>query len=126
MAPPFGGWLSEANVSINDPVRVHHDLRGPLDDDPLWYKDAIIYELHVRAFYDSNGDGIGDFRGLIEKLDYLRDLGVTCIWLLPFFPSPLRDDGYDIADYHDVHQIWGHWSTSRRSSSRRTAGGCGS
>src|SRR6266487_5839970 len=78
-----------------------------LTDDPLWYKDAIIYELHVRAFYDSNGDGIGDFRGLIEKLDYLRDLGITCIWILPFFPSPLRDDGYDIAAYHDVHQSLG-------------------
>jgi len=94
-------------VSINDPVRFADDLRGPLDDDSLWYKDAIIYELHVRAFYDSNGDGIGDFRGLIEKLDYLRDLGITCIWLLPFFPSPLKDDGYDIADYHDVHPTMG-------------------
>ena len=71
--------------------------------DPLWYKDAIIYELHVRAFMDSNNDGIGDFPGLVQKLDYLQDLGVTCLWLLPFFPSPLRDDGYDIADYLDVH-----------------------
>ena len=79
----------------------------PLDDDPLWYKDAIIYELHVRTFYDSDGDGIGDFRGLIEKLDYLKALGITCIWLLPFFPSPLKDDGYDIADYHDVHPALG-------------------
>jgi maltose alpha-D-glucosyltransferase/alpha-amylase len=75
--------------------------------DPLWYKDAVIYELHVRGFYDANQDGIGDFRGLIEKLDYLRDLGVTCLWLLPFFPSPLRDDGYDIADYTDVHRDYG-------------------
>ena len=71
--------------------------------DPLWYKDAIIYELHVRAFADSNDDGIGDFPGLIQKLDYLQDLGVTCLWLLPFFPSPLRDDGYDISDYMNVH-----------------------
>src|SRR5215470_7021995 len=71
--------------------------------DPLWYKDAIIYETHVKAFFDSNRDGIGDFQGLIEKLDYLQDLGVTCLWLLPFFPSPLRDDGYDIADYENVH-----------------------
>ncbi|MDP2799166.1 MAG: alpha-amylase family glycosyl hydrolase, partial [Deltaproteobacteria bacterium] len=62
-----------------------------LDDDPLWYKDAIIYELHVKTFYDSNGDGIGDFRGLIEKLDYLEHLGVTALWILPFYPSPLRD-----------------------------------
>jgi maltose alpha-D-glucosyltransferase/alpha-amylase len=75
--------------------------------DPLWYKDAIIYELHVRAFHDANQDGIGDFQGLIQKLDYLQDLGVTCLWLLPFFPSPLRDDGYDIADYTNVHPSYG-------------------
>ncbi len=75
--------------------------------DPLWFKDAIIYELHVRAFFDSNGDGIGDFPGLTQKLDYLQDLGVTCLWLLPFFPSPLRDDGYDISDYMNVHPIYG-------------------
>jgi maltose alpha-D-glucosyltransferase/alpha-amylase len=75
--------------------------------DPLWFKDAIIYELHVKAFNDSNADGIGDFQGLIERLDYLQNLGVTCIWLLPFFPSPLRDDGYDIADYMNVHPSYG-------------------
>jgi maltose alpha-D-glucosyltransferase/alpha-amylase len=75
--------------------------------DPLWYKDAVIYELHVRAFFDSNNDGIGDFPGLIQKLDYLQDLGVTCLWLLPFFPSPLKDDGYDISDYLNVHPIYG-------------------
>jgi maltose alpha-D-glucosyltransferase/alpha-amylase len=75
--------------------------------DPLWYKDAIIYELHVRAFADSNGDGIGDFPGLLTKLDYLQDLGVTCIWLLPFFASPLRDDGYDISNYTDVNPSYG-------------------
>ncbi|MBF6569967.1 MAG: maltose alpha-D-glucosyltransferase [Candidatus Binataceae bacterium] len=74
-----------------------------LVDDPLWYKDAIVYELRVRSFYDSDGDGVGDFRGLTEKLDYLQDLGVTALWLLPFYPSPLRDDGYDISDYTDVH-----------------------
>ncbi len=73
----------------------------------LWYKDAIIYELHVRAFKDSNGDGIGDFPGLLEKIDYLQDLGVTCLWLLPFFPSPLKDDGYDISDYLNVHPMYG-------------------
>src|SRR5512138_118368 len=78
-----------------------------LSDDPLWYKDAIIYELHVRAFHDSNGDGIGDFAGLTEKLDYLRDLGVNALWLLPFYPSPLRDDGYDIAKYEDIHPSYG-------------------
>ena len=80
---------------------------GRLEPDEHWYKDAVIYELHVRAFYDSNGDGIGDFRGLIEKLDYLKDLGVTCLWILPFFPSPLKDDGYDISDYHDIHTSLG-------------------
>jgi maltose alpha-D-glucosyltransferase/alpha-amylase len=75
--------------------------------DRLWYKDAIIYELHVKTFHDSDGDGIGDFRGLIDKLDYLQDLGITAIWLLPFYPSPLRDDGYDIADYFDVNPNFG-------------------
>ena len=75
--------------------------------DPIWYKDAVIYEVHVRAFRDSNGDGRGDFRGLTEKLDYLRDLGVTAIWVLPFYPSPLKDDGYDIADYTSVHPDYG-------------------
>jgi maltose alpha-D-glucosyltransferase/alpha-amylase len=74
---------------------------------PDWYRDAIVYEIHVRAFRDSNGDGIGDFPGLTEKLDYLADLGVTAIWLLPFYPSPLRDDGYDIADYVNVHESYG-------------------
>jgi maltose alpha-D-glucosyltransferase/alpha-amylase len=75
--------------------------------DPLWYKDAVIYELHVKTFHDSDGDGIGDFRGLIGKLDYLQELGITAIWLLPFYPSPLRDDGYDIADYYDVNPNYG-------------------
>jgi maltose alpha-D-glucosyltransferase/alpha-amylase len=75
--------------------------------DPLWYKDAVIYEVHVRAFADSDGDGRGDFQGLTGKLDYLRDLGVTALWLLPFYPSPWRDDGYDIADYTSVHPAYG-------------------
>ncbi len=74
---------------------------------PLWYKDAIIYQAHVKAFADSNGDGIGDFGGLIGKLDYLQSLGITAIWLLPFYPSPLRDDGYDIADYYGVNPQYG-------------------
>ena len=77
------------------------------DPDPLWYKDAIIYEVHVRAFADSNGDGIGDFPGLTARLPYLHDLGVTCLWLLPFYPSPLRDDGYDIADYTSINPLYG-------------------
>ena len=72
-----------------------------------WYKDAVIYEVHVRAFHDANGDGVGDFRGLIDKLDYLAELGVTALWLLPFYPSPLRDDGYDISDYRHVHPSYG-------------------
>jgi maltose alpha-D-glucosyltransferase/alpha-amylase len=75
--------------------------------DPLWFKDAVIYEVHVKAFADSNGDGMGDFPGLTAKLDYLSDLGVTCIWVLPFFPSPLRDDGYDIANYVEVNPAYG-------------------
>ncbi|MGH7256336.1 MAG: maltose alpha-D-glucosyltransferase, partial [Nitrospirales bacterium] len=78
-----------------------------LEDDPLWYKDAIIYELHVRAFRDQTGDGIGDFLGLTEKLDYLQDLGITAIWLLPFCPSPLKDDGYDIEDFTAIHPSYG-------------------
>src|SRR4030066_2008802 len=77
------------------------------EDDPLWYKDAIIYELPIKSFYDSNGDGIGDFRGLKKKLDYIGDLGITAIWLLPFYPSPLKDDGYDISDYSNVHPGYG-------------------
>src|SRR6184192_572924 len=79
----------------------------PTSVDPFWYKDAIIYETHVKTFCDSDGDGMGDFRGLIEKLDYLQELGITAIWLLPFYPSPLRDDGYDIADYFDVNPNFG-------------------
>ncbi len=75
--------------------------------DPLWYKDAIIYETHIKAFFDGNGDGIGDIEGLIQKLDYLEDLGITCLWLLPFFPSPLRDDGYDIENYRGVNPSFG-------------------
>ena len=78
-----------------------------LNADPDWYRDAVIYELHVRAFMDSDADGAGDFRGLTQKLDYLRDLGVTTLWLLPFYPSPLRDDGYDIADYRRIHPSFG-------------------
>jgi len=79
--------------------------RPPVDD--LWYKDAIVYELHVKAFQDGDGDGVGDFRGLTGRLDYLQDLGVDCVWLLPFYPSPLRDDGYDISDYCNVSPLYG-------------------
>ena len=72
-------------------------------NDPLWYKDAVIYQVHVKSFHDSNNDGIGDFPGLIAKLDYIAELGVNTIWLLPFYPSPRRDDGYDISEYKAVH-----------------------
>ena len=82
--------------------------------DGLWYKDAIIYELHVKAFFDSNDDGIGDFAGLIRKLDYLQDLGVTALWLLPFYPSPMKDDGYDISDYRNVHPDYGSRAVFRQ------------
>jgi len=85
-----------------------------LEADPLWYKHAVIYQLHVRAFYDQNGDGIGDFAGLTEKLDYLESLGITAIWLLPFYPSPLKDDGYDISDYLDVNSTYGSLKDFRR------------
>jgi maltose alpha-D-glucosyltransferase / alpha-amylase len=83
-------------------------------DDGLWFKDAIIYQLHVKAFQDSNGDGVGDFAGLTERLDYLRDLGVNTLWLLPFYPSPGRDDGYDISDYGDVNPAFGSMRDFRR------------
>ncbi len=85
-------------------AQTHQDGVG---QDPLWYKDAVIYQVHIKSFYDSNNDGIGDFKGLIQKLDYIADLGVTCIWLLPFFPSPRRDDGYDIAEYREVSPDYG-------------------
>ncbi len=74
---------------------------------PLWFKTAVFYEIHTRAFFDANGDGSGDFRGLTEKLDYLQWLGIDCIWLLPMYASPLRDGGYDIADYRTVHPDYG-------------------
>ena len=91
------------NDSMADKRTSHPQLQA----DPVWYKDAIIYEIHIRAFSDSNGDGIGDFPGLTQKLDYLQDLGVTAVWLLPFCPSPLKDDGYDIQDYTSVHASYG-------------------
>ncbi len=77
-----------------------------LEDNPCWYRDAIIYQVHIKAFADSNADGVGDFRGLSNKLDYLQQLGVTAVWLLPFYPSPQRDDGYDIADYYNVNPVY--------------------
>jgi maltose alpha-D-glucosyltransferase/alpha-amylase len=93
-----------SGIKPDSEIRVKKAGSAP---DPLWYKDAVLYELHVRAFQDSNGDGIGDFPGLLTRLDYLQDLGVTCLWLLPFFPSPMRDDGYDIANYVGVNSAYG-------------------
>ena len=85
--------------------------------DDLWYKDAVFYEVHVKAFQDSNDDGVGDFPGLTGRLDYIQDLGVDCLWLLPFYPSPLRDDGYDIADFQDVSPLYGNDGGLRDASS---------
>ena len=77
------------------------------EPDALWYKDAIIYQLHVKSYRDSNADGFGDFRGLTERLDYIERLGANTLWLLPFYPSPLRDDGYDIASYEEINPTYG-------------------
>ena len=82
--------------------------------DPLWFKDAIIYQIHPKSFFDGNNDGVGDFRGILDKLDYIADLGVTAIWMLPFYPSPRRDDGYDIAEYRNVHPEYGTMEDLRR------------
>ena len=95
--------IKRYNMTMQNPVI----LKPRLAEDPLWYQTALIYQVHVRAFADSNGDGIGDFPGLTAKLDYLQDLGVTALWLQPFYPSPLRDDGYDTADYTDVNPAYG-------------------
>ena len=84
-----------------------HTLEIVKPPTPLWFKEAIIYQLHIKTFCDANSDGIGDFQGLLSKLDYLKNLGVTAIWLLPFYPSPLKDDGYDIADYFSVNPSYG-------------------
>ena len=83
-------------------------------NDPLWYKDAIIYQMHVKSFFDSNNDGVGDFAGLMAKLDYVAELGVNTIWLLPFYPSPRLDDGYDISDYRSVHPEYGSMNDVKR------------
>ena len=92
-------------------------------EDELWFKDAIVYQIHVKGFADSNNDGVGDFAGLTEKLDYLQDLGVTAIWLLPFYPSPGRDDGYDIADYRRINPIRDHEGFRRSYGSQRAEAG---
>jgi maltose alpha-D-glucosyltransferase / alpha-amylase len=106
--------VTDSNISV--PFR-RSDLIGPgskTASSEAWYKDAVFYQVHVKTFADSDGDGVGDFTGLISRLDYLRELGVTAIWLLPFYPSPLRDDGYDIADYRGVNPSFGELSDFRR------------
>jgi len=104
---PENGPLKKDAATNHSPRRKKFSEPYRLDHDPVWFKDAIIYELNVRAFNDTNEDGSGDFKGLIQKLPYLQDLGVNAIWLLPFYPSPLRDDGYDIADYASVNPMFG-------------------
>jgi hypothetical protein len=89
-------------------------VEAQIESDELWFKDAIVYQLHVKAFADSNSDGVGDFAGLTSKLDYLEDLGVTTLWLLPFYPSPGRDDGYDISDYRHINPDFGTMQDFRR------------
>ena len=115
-APESGEPAREASPAKRPSRPGARDTHAPAPGpgDPQWYKDAIIYEVHVRAFFDSNGDGKGDFAGLTAKLDYLADLGVTAIWLLPFYPSPGRDDGYDIADYEGVNPDYGTLRDVRR------------
>lgn len=101
--------LSRHDILLNSSVKFCCSMAENtlLDDQLHWYKDAIIYEVHIKAFRDSNRDGMGDFKGLLEKLDYLQELGVSAIWLLPFYPSPLKDDGYDIADYYSINPRYG-------------------
>jgi len=100
--------LAHESLSLEDAFAKLDHAPPRIDrQDRDWYKDAVIYQLHVKAFRDSNGDGIGDFAGLMEHLDYVQQLGATAIWLLPFYPSPLRDDGYDISDYTDVNSSYG-------------------
>jgi maltose alpha-D-glucosyltransferase/alpha-amylase len=106
--------------NLPHPVQETRDIPSMMSEpttkssDPLWYKDAIIYEVHIKSFFDSNADGVGDLPGLIEKLDYIKDLGVNCLWVLPFYPSPLRDDGYDVADYTSVNSIYGNLDDFKR------------
>src|SRR6476469_4968731 len=104
-------------MSVGPPTLTHLLAREPrpganqayqwFEAEPLWFKRAVFYEIHIRGFFDGNGDGSGDFRGLIEKLEYLQWLGVDCIWLLPMYSSPLRDGGYDISDFFTIHPDYG-------------------
>src|SRR5436305_6674784 len=109
----FAAWREVRMNLLSSIDATERQVSAP-NDDELWYKDAIIYQLHVKAFSDSNNDGIGDFAGLTDKLGYLQDLGVTALWLLPFYPSPGRDDGYDIADYGAINADFGTMKDFRR------------
>jgi len=106
--------LPDAPLAAAPLAPAHPAQPLPAIEEPLWYKDAIIYQLHLKSFFDANNDGVGDFRGLLQKLDYVAELGVTAIWMLPFYPSPRRDDGYDIADYQSVHADYGNLEDVRR------------
>jgi len=118
MCSGCGGGCAASTISTTTyEVRQMNDVESPVlesappagivADDAQWYKDAVIYQVNVKSFFDSNDDGIGDFKGLTSKLEYIRDLGVNTIWLMPFYPSPLKDDGYDISDYQNVHPQFG-------------------
>ena len=109
-----GSGGSGGTGSTRSTGSISHGVNAPDRDDPLWYKDAVIYQLHVKSFFDANNDGVGDFTGLIDKLDYIAELGVNTIWLLPFYPSPRRDDGYDIAEYRGVHPDYGDLADVRK------------
>src|SRR3978361_2543950 len=98
--------MSTDTIEVKDQALAHTIALAPIED-PLWFKDAIIYQIHIKSFFDANDDGVGDFAGLLQKLDYIAELGVDTLWLLPFYPSPLRDDGYDIAEYRGIHPAQG-------------------
>ena len=106
--------LDQPSASPDQAAATTSQASLPPIEDALWYKDAVIYQIHIKSFFDSNNDGVGDFEGLLQKLDYIVDLGVTAIWMLPFYPSPRRDDGYDISDYRGVHTDYGTLNDLRR------------
>src|SRR5580765_7445625 len=106
LEPPMTEILSRSETP-QTPAAGTEPARQWFESDPLWFKRAVFYEIHIRGFADGNDDGIGDFRGLTEKLDYLQWLGIDCVWLLPMYPSPLRDGGYDIADFYSIHPDYG-------------------
>ena len=106
----FQSYRKQEFIPPREAFYIRREKDISIQPDPLWYKDAVIYQLHVKAFFDSNNDGVGDFRGLRSKMDYLQGLGINTLWILPFYPSPLRDDGYDIGDYYNIHSQYGNLS----------------